>query len=92
MWTDFWGDSPKVIEEKIKTLKDAQDSGTPVEIIIAGVKTRFAESRNPQLSIKIRLADAQEYAWRISESGGAMDWSAPLRPRAYRNRQTIVGS
>lgn len=96
MWTDFWGDSRSQIELKIAALKEARVSGQAVEIIIAGVKTRMAESSSdPQLSISTRLSDAQEYLWRIiptEEGGGGMDYSLPLRPRAYRNRQTTVVS
>jgi len=94
MWTDWQGTSPEKATQYIGALQAAKLSGQPVEIIIAGVKTRLAESSvDPQLTIGMRLAELQEYLWRITpedEGGGGVLYTLPIRPRAYRNRQTTI--
>lgn len=94
MWTDWQGTSPEQATQYIAALQSARLSGQPVEIIIAGVKTRLAESSvDPQLTIGLRLGELQEYLWRITpvaEGGGGVLYNLPIRPRSYRNRHTTV--
>lgn len=89
MWTDHQGKSTKDVISEITLLQTSVRTGQIVEISINGVKTRYSENTGIDWSkrIKSTIEDLQEYLWRL-ENGHSS--SAVIRPRAFRNRQTIV--
>ena len=89
MWTDHHGKTPDDADAEIKLLQTSLRTGQLVEVSINGVRTRYSENTSLDWQSKVRmiLGDLQEYRWRL---GQGHDYTKIIRPRAFRNRQTIV--
>lgn len=87
MWTDWQGTSPQDAENFLKALQRAKKTGSIVEIVAAGIKTRKSEDGLKSADIAEMIEEIQYYLWKIAQG---WDYTAQLNPRAFRNRHTIV--
>lgn len=88
-WTEHQGKSREVAQAQIESLQKSLLTGQVVELTVMGQRTRFAEDSNWKGQVKSVLEDLQEYVWRLEQGH---DSAATIRPRAFRNRQTIVSN
>lgn len=85
-WTDWQLTSPQDAEKYLTALQRSKKTGSVVEVIVAGVKTRRSEDLTPS-RISEMIEELQYYIWKIEQG---WDWATKINPRAYRNRHTQI--